>query len=139
MPLKILSATLAERALPQYSDLLAALTQQNSAKAKSFYCNDTRLYDFFFNDSAFKMPTELQSVLLQLILVLSHGQTSVKREFNVKKTVLKVTESEKRCVMQVDNRPHAEEQPAAFYHRTHKQIQINKICKSCPPTKPIRP
>ena len=41
MPLKILSATLAERALPQYSDLLAALTQQNSAKAKSFYCNAT--------------------------------------------------------------------------------------------------
>ena len=44
--LKILSATLAERALPQYSDLLTALTQQNSGKGKSRDCNDTRLATF---------------------------------------------------------------------------------------------
>ena len=83
--LKILSATLAERALPQYSDLLTALTQQNSGKGKSRDCNDTRLANFFFNDFTFKMPTELQPVL-ELILVLSHGQASVERGFNVNKT-----------------------------------------------------
>ena len=83
--------------MPQYSDLLAALTQQNSEKTKSFDCNDNRLDDFFFNESAFKMPTEFQSVL-KLILVLSHGQASVKRGFNVNNTVLNVNVSEKSVV-----------------------------------------
>ena len=83
--------------MPQYSDLLAALTQQNSEKTKSFDCNDNRLDDFFFNESAFKMPTELQSVL-KLILVLSHEQANVERGFNVNNIVLNVNGSEKSVV-----------------------------------------
>ena len=58
--LKIVGATLAERILPQYSYLLTTLTPHDSEKAKSFDCNDTRLDHFFFNESSFKMPTELQ-------------------------------------------------------------------------------
>ena len=65
--LNILCATFAEQALPQYSDLLAALTHKSSEKAKSFDCNDTRLDNFFFNETAFNMSTELQSAL-KLIL-----------------------------------------------------------------------
>ena len=82
--------------LPQYSDLLLALTQQNYEKAKSFDCNYTRLNYFFFNESAFKMPTELKSVL-KLILVPSHEQASVKRRFNVNLTILKGNIIEKKC------------------------------------------
>ena len=52
--LEILSAALAELALPQYSDLLEALTQRSSEeKAKSFDSNDPRLDDFFFNEFTF--------------------------------------------------------------------------------------
>ena len=53
------------------------------------------------------------------------------------KTVLKDTMREKRSVVEVDNRPYAEKQRAAFYYRTHKQV--NKISKSCLATMPIRP
>ena len=84
--LKIVSATL-ERALSQYSDLLIALTQHDSEKAESFDCDDTILDHFFFNESSFKVPTELQFVV-KLILILSHGQASVERGLNVNKTYL---------------------------------------------------
>ena len=56
-----------------------------------------RLDHFFFNESSFKMPTELQSVV-KLILVLSNRQASVERGFNVNKTVLKVNINEKSVV-----------------------------------------
>ena len=95
--LKIISATLAERALPRYSNLLTALTQHDSEKVKSFDCDDTRLDHFFFNEFSFRMPTELQIVVKQ-ILVPSHGQAIVERGFNVNKSVLKVDMNGKSVV-----------------------------------------
>ena len=55
--LKIVSTTLAEWALPQYSDLLTALTWLDSVKAQCFDCDYTRLDHFLFNESSFKMST----------------------------------------------------------------------------------
>ena len=91
LSLKIASATLAERRLPQYSHLLTALTQHDFEKAKSFDSNDTKLDHFFFNESSFKMPTVLQSVMK---LILSNKQGSVERGLNVNKTLLNVSKNE---------------------------------------------
>ena len=137
VPLRIVSATLAERTLPQYSRLLTALIQHDSEKAKYFDCNDTRLDHFFFNESSFKRPTELRSVVT-LILVLSNGQASVERGFNVDKTLLRVNKNEKSIVPRkliIDKMQ--KNQFAAFYYRNHKQV--NKIYKNCLPAVRIRP
>ena len=86
---KIIGATLAEKALLQYLDLLAAINQQDLEKAKSFNYKDSRLDAFYFDEMLFKMPAQLTSIL-KLVLILSHGQSSVERGFNVNKDVVKV-------------------------------------------------
>ena len=96
--LQIISTTLAERALPQYWGLVTALNEHDSEEAKSFNCDDTRLNHFFSNESSFKTPTELKSVV-KLNLVLSLGQASVEREFKVNKTVYEVKMNEKSVVL----------------------------------------
>ena len=78
-----------------------------------------RLDHFFFNESSFKMPTELQSVV-KLILVLSNRQASVERGFNVNKTVLKVNINEKSVVSL----------ELLIHHM--QQTEAKETCKSCP-------
>ena len=95
--LKIISATLAEKALLQYLDLLAAINQQDLEKAKSFNYKDSRLDAFYFDEMSFKMPAQLTSIL-KLVLIFSHGQSSVERGFNVNKDVVKVNLQEKSVI-----------------------------------------
>ena len=52
---------------------------------------------FFFQVVSFIIPAELKSIL-KLVLVLSHGQTSIERGFNVNKSILKVNMNEKSVV-----------------------------------------
>ena len=95
--LKIVSATLAEKALLQYLDLLATINQQDLEKAKSFNYKDSRLDAFYFDEMSFKMSAQLTSIL-KLVLILSHGQSSVERGFNVNKDVVKANLQEKSVV-----------------------------------------
>ena len=46
---------------------------------------------------SFTIPAQLKSIL-KLVLVLSHGQASIERGFNVNKTILKVNMNEKFVV-----------------------------------------
>ena len=48
MSLKIISTSIAERALSQYSDLISAKLQLDADKFKSFSLGKERLGDFFF-------------------------------------------------------------------------------------------
>ena len=59
----MISATLAEKALWQYPDLVAAINQQDLKKAKSFNYKDSRLDVFYFNEMSIKMPAQLTSIL----------------------------------------------------------------------------
>lgn len=69
---EIFSASQANKALSQCTNLLLVNVLGDSDKFKSFKCEDDRLDDFFFNTVSFTIHEELGSVLL-LILVLRHG------------------------------------------------------------------
>ena len=66
-----------------------SITQHDYEKAKFFDCDDTRLNHFFSDETSFIMPAELQ-YFVKLILILSQGQASVERGFDVNKAVLNV-------------------------------------------------
>ena len=70
---------------------------QDLEKAKSFNYKDSRLDAFYFDKMSFKMPAQLTSIL-KLVLILSHGQSSVERGFNVNKDVVKVNLQEKSVI-----------------------------------------
>jgi len=95
--LKIISSTLAEKAMPQYLELLTTLNQDHFENAKAFDHQDCRLDDFFFQKPTLKIPNELKSIL-KLVLVISHGQASVERGFNTNKSISKANLSEKSMV-----------------------------------------
>ena len=98
--LKIISTSIperAERALSQCSDLISTQLQLDADKFKSFNSGKERLDDFFFQVVSFTVPADLKSIL-KLVLVLSHGQASIERGFNVNKTILKVNMNEKSQV-----------------------------------------
>jgi len=95
--LKIISSTLAEKAMPQYLELLTTLNQDHFENAKAFDHQDCRLDDFFFQKPTLKIPNELKSIL-KLVLVISHGQASVERGFNTNKSISIVNSSEKSMV-----------------------------------------
>ena len=83
--------------MPQYLELLTTLNQDHFENAKAFGHQDCRLDDFFFQKSTLKISNELKSIL-KLVLVISHGQASVKRGFNTNKSISKVNLSEKSMV-----------------------------------------
>ena len=58
--LKIISSTLAEKAKPQYLELLTTLNQDHFENAKAFDHQDCRLDDFFFQKSTLTIPNELK-------------------------------------------------------------------------------
>ena len=87
--LKVISSNLAEKALPQYSELLTILTLVHCENAKAFDCKESRWDDLFFQKSTLKIPNKLTSILT-LVLVISHGQASVEMGFNTNKSISKV-------------------------------------------------
>ena len=95
--LKVISSYLAEKALPQYSELLTALTQDCFENVKAFDYKESELDDLFFQKSTLKIPNELKSILT-LVLFISHRQASVERGFNTNKSISKVNLSEKSMV-----------------------------------------
>ena len=94
--LKIISTSIAEKALSQYSNLILTKLQLDADKFRSFNSGKERLDDFIFKWFSVTIPAELKSIL-KLVLVLSHSQVSIERGFNVNKTFLKVNMNEKVC------------------------------------------
>ena len=95
--LKIISSNLAEKAMLRYLELLTTWNEDHFENAKAFDHQDYRLDDFFFQKSTLKIPNELKSILM-LVLVISHGQASVERGFNTNKSISKVKLSKKSVV-----------------------------------------
>ena len=87
-----ISSNLAEKALPQYSELLTTLTQDHFENARAFYYKESR-----FQKSTLRIPNELKSILT-LVLVISHGQANIERGFNTIKSISKVNLSEELMV-----------------------------------------
>lgn len=84
--LEIISHTISEKAFLQY-------TEELHPKVKEIGVFDQmkeRLGKFFFQNPNFLLPSEIQSVI-NLVLVLSHDQTSIERGFNISKSLLKST------------------------------------------------
>ena len=90
--MKGISSNLAEKALPQYSELLTTLTQDHFENAKAFAYKESR-----FQKSTLRIPNELKSILT-LVLVISHGQAFVERGFSTNKSISKDNLSEKLMV-----------------------------------------
>ena len=89
LSLKIITSTMSERALAQY-------TEEVYRKVKEIGVFDPkkeRLDKFYFHSANLLLSLEIKSII-KLILVLSHGQTSVKRGFNTNKSVNKVNISQ---------------------------------------------
>ena len=83
--------------MSQYSDLISTKLQLGADKFKSFYSGKERLDNFFFQVVTFTIAAKLKSIL-KLVLVLSHGQASIERGFNLNETILKVNMNEKSVI-----------------------------------------
>ena len=83
--------------MSQYSDLISTKLQLGTDKFKSFYSGKERLDNFFFQVVTFTIAAKLKSIL-KLVLVLSHGQASIERGFNLNETILKVNMNEKSVI-----------------------------------------
>ena len=77
--------------------MISTKLQLDADKFKSFNSGKERLDDFFFQLVSFTISAELKSIL-KSVLVLSHGQASIERGFNVNKTILTVNMNEKSVV-----------------------------------------
>ena len=100
--LNVVSSNLAEKALPQYSELLSTLTQDPVENVKAFDYKESWLDDV------------LKSIL-SLAPVISHEQASVGRGFNTTKSISKVNLSEKSILsrkMVIDHM-----QKTVYYHQ----------------------
>lgn len=93
LSLNIISTTVSEKALVQYTDELCPKVKDIGI----FNPKKERLDEFYFNSPSLQLPPEIQSVI-KLLLVLSHGQASVERGFNINKTVNKFNISQDSIV-----------------------------------------
>ena len=89
LSLKIITSTISERALVQYTEEVYAKVKEIGV----FDLKKERLDKFYFHSANLLLSPEIK-LIIKLILVLSHEQASVERGFNTNKSVNKVNISQ---------------------------------------------